>query len=1147
MKPAFYPKPDILYQKLKTARVALIEASAGTGKTYTMEHLVVDLILKGHKVESLLVVTFTEKATRELKRRVRDKLIEIRDLKPGMGKDLDPDCCWLVDEAAKKRIHRALLDFDNAAISTIHGFCNRVLGEYAFEQGRPGNMQQVRIENVLLDWFVLFLRRHILAADHPASPLVAGYLATHPNALTWSRGSLLSTMKRVVGKQARVFPDLATLKKTLAAFRRVLPMIDLEAVERFNINARTKKTLLAAVAELKACAVRDDGSLSFIGEAAALKAEWTATTNDYLFGVKPLKFNGKAKAGQINADSDLPAWWYELLGVMEQLRPFCHLSGTITALLLPEFQGFVAAEKRRRGWFDFDDMILGVSHWVREDETFVAGLRERYSCALVDEFQDTDGEQWRIFSRVFLESPDHTLYLVGDPKQAIYRFRGADLGTYRRAKEEVSRSGGLIVSLDSNFRSSQPMVAAYNAVFELGFQFEGSYQPIQAQRADLAFADPGEPTLEWIRLDDDEEKVPSGTLTERYAQALAARFRTLLGETEGLKKLAGSGKAHGIPVQAKHCAVLVRARGDMEIVAEAFRKQGVPFAFYNQGGLFASREAAQLYHLLKAVDREMDEGALRRAAVGDFFALSLTELGESHEVPVAIVEFLAELRRIWRENRGYHRFFDLLFEGTKILERHLLDDNERAVTNYRHLADLLVAEGRFRDLGGLIEWLRRRLEGHEVDDEDLLRLETEKQAVQLMTIHASKGLEFDVVAVVPKFSSRTAPSAYFEITDASGVKHLDFAKLSVEEAEAEDEAENYRLLYVALTRASLKMILPLTAAQKAGRFNPVVDAYYLGHESLGSPWVRTYPWRVVAEGTFVPVEDSVQQILSFDVAGSLPPDRFDYAGFLRTRNRTRLTNYTRIAHHEEDRASLSLDRVRRAEDEVALVEDFDPITAEAEGVMPKGRDTGICLHELLEHVDGFFPDGTPDDFRAWTVIPATAERALSILSKYGLESYLDQALEMVWQACARPIMAGIRLADLDSGQRLHEVDFFFPVSHGLENQTADVFLNGSIDLVLNVDGRVYFADWKSDSLKDWEPKALARRVEEHYQIQVEIYAVAVMKWLGIADEETYRRRMGGVYYVFLRGLDSGNGVYHFLPSWSDVLTYAERLKEYTKP
>ncbi len=1132
-------KPAILGDTL-TLRDHLIEASAGTGKTYTIENLVLDLIFRGLKLGELLLVTFTEKATNELKSRIRAKLIEMINMPDGAGTDVDPDHSWVLTAHNRQRLRDALFEFENASIYTIHGFCNSVLREFAFENRRLFRMEQQPQARVFDLVFPKFLKTYVLTDRCSYRGLFTAYLKDNPKALEDQGfgGGLLQTLKSLVHKDGLLLPDLNGAEQAWQQFRRYVdPQAALAQLDEINLRANFRKKFDSYLNDLNAL-VQDENRplwqvLHDLHEMREANKKLKSSL-DSLFDATTWTFN-KAKAGKINDSSGLSRAWQELQHYGQALLPyFCAVKVQLLRLMLPDLRAAIQDEKQQRGWFDFDDMIGFVAERIgaepAEGGPLIEALRKKYRVAIIDEFQDTDERQWTLFSRLFLDSRDHRLFLIGDPKQAIYRFRGADINTYIDARNTIQSRGGGLASLAHNYRSTADIISAVNHIFTHESLFAGAIQydrPVACGRPDRVVQLGQGPAVRCLHLqrdpEGDDQKLSSYELKQGFAHWIAAEIRALLTTEADLK--------------ARDLAILTRTRREGEHIGDVLADYGIPFAFYKQGGLFQTREARHFFEMLAAVEHPDDESAVKKALLSDFYQIAPAALSEAPDVPDGVHVQLTEWRKQIYLDRDYRRLFQDLFQTTGILERLLQeDDNERAVTNYEHLADLLTRDGAALDLQQLISRLGRLIDKKESADDDLLRLETEKEAVQIMTIHSSKGLEFEVVFLFAGFSA-PRPEEVHAFHDAERGRVLDLNKSHAAEHGKELREEAERLYYVALTRAKSKMFLPYWRDNDKAEYQILAPALTDLMEH-GPHTYLDFVTRFYTAPTTAPHGDAHADATPPDIAAQTP----DYARVLAEHNRLRLTSYTKLAHHKNTPLSgLVSDQLSKL---LRDDEDSESDVAIEGGGLPKGKQTGNCLHEILEDMDPLQQAyAEAPAFEVWREHEAVRQTLTQYLRRYDLIEHEAAAALLIYQTLTQDLGADTRVIDFPPEDRLHEVDFYFPIK---PSDGYRVMLNGSIDLVMRHEGRYYFADWKSDTLLRYDRAALNEHVWQNYAMQIRIYLMAMRRWLGITKREHYERVFGGFFYLFVRGMsEPEQGIYFYRPSWDELREYEQQLIQHS--
>jgi exodeoxyribonuclease V beta subunit len=799
-------RPAVL-RRVPLDRHAVIEASAGTGKTFTLEHLVVELLLAGEvPIDRILVVTFTEKATNELRLRVRAKLEELHRGKAPLATDeqVRAGDFWDVDDAARDRVGRALHAFDGATIATIHAFCQRVLRENAFASGRLFEEEQVDGRDAF-SRAVRDVLRGVASTDPARVPWLSAALRTG-----WWTGRIEELLWKAQQARGELRPalDAAALDAAIADFpvedarRRDGP----DVMKAWGVHGRTAGLV---------------GSHLYNLAIAVEEARAAGSPTDFVLDADELKFPYLVEKLTPFLPRPGPTG-----RVCEAALTLASVTPSFTAALAHTILGPVREQlekgKREAGRYDFDDMLSLVDDALRSERgpALVTALRGRWPCALIDEFQDTDETQWSIFRRAFFEErpgPSSRVYLVGDPKQSIYRFRGADMETYVQARDEVRRSGSEPVVLDTSFRATPGLVDATNELFDAGaprpfFTGANAYAPVACGRPDSRLVDgEGRAVTPVLAL-----RIPNRTDLPQLAARIAQEIRRM---TDPLCPWKLDGKALAL----QDVYVLSRTGSEGRVVGTALRAAGVPHAFFKEEGLFQTDEAREIRTLLSAIDDPDDRGRRLAAWLTPFFGLPLGVVERARDLP-STHPYVARLHA-WSAlaaARDFERLFERIVSESGVLRREiLLADSERDLTNTLHVFELLLEHARatratLRDLvhvlSGLIDKTRMPLgiEGN------VQRLESERRAVQIMTVHKAKGLEAAVVFVVggatrnPEGSVRTVHEGGHRLAWVGAMPPE--IKRRVEQEESE---EDQRLMYVALTRAKGRVVLPLVAKDGA--------------------------------------------------------------------------------------------------------------------------------------------------------------------------------------------------------------------------------------------------------------------------------------------------------------------------------------------
>ncbi|WWE59204.1 exodeoxyribonuclease V subunit beta [Parasalinivibrio latis] len=1135
----------------------LIEASAGTGKTFTLAALYLRLLL-GHGnddhaferplgVSEILVVTFTEAATQELRDRIRARIHQAR-LAFLQGESTDPVISALlasVDDhkSAANLLLQAEQQMDEAAVYTIHGFCQRMLTQNAFESGSLFNQQFVTDEQPLrLQAVADFWRRHFY-------PL--------PKALASVIRSIWASPEKLLEE---VSPYLSG------------PAVKIEAPEIEGSLENLHKQQVARIAALKSAWCEAAPDLEALITASGVDkrsyskknlpnwlksvGNWAISeTTDYGFPEALEKFSQpvldeKTKKGETPVHpvfSDIAAFLASPPGIRE----------AVTAWAIRETRILLAQEKRRQGWLSFDDLLSRLAGALRQPQGPVLAerLRTAFPVAMIDEFQDTDPLQYQIFSDVYLGQPSCGLFMIGDPKQAIYAFRGADIFTYIHARRQVRDH----YNLGTNWRSGKAVVEAVNAVFEVSANPFIYQQDIPFIPVDPA---PGSESRGWqisgneqpaltVWYPEHGEPVTKGEYFSVMAAATAAQTQMLLeGGRDGtvlIDEKAGKQR----PVCPSDIAVLVRTGREATLVRDALAKQGIASVYLsNRDSVFASPVATDVLRILTATLIPDNESYLRAALATSLFAHSAEELDrlnyDESSWEKAVVAF-SRYRQIW-QSRGVLPMLRNLIGQRKIAERLLRSlDGERQLTDLLHVGELLQQASQELDSDhALVRWLSERIaEPNGNAEEQQVRLESERELVQIVTIHKSKGLEYPFVMLPFICSFRSSSQPFYHDEQNIPVLELGGADEAKEKAEQERLAEDLRLLYVALTRAvygCFAGIAPLKVGRGASAqtsAHQCAVGYLLQNGEAGDASLLQAGLAKLTSSTTavcvppVPVEQRWQP--AEEAVVELNAAVFDN----QIDRRWLLTSYSgllRQGHsHDPALATPAFDV------DGADIVDNDEVEEEAVRDIfhfPRGARPGTFLHTLFERID-------------FGLDMAGEEASDMILQQLALENYEPEWLpvlsKMMTDVLHTPLDGkALKLADIPAARRLTELEFVMEIDSlnatrlnpvlakydplsaqagTLDFNTVSGMLKGFIDLVFEYQGRYFVLDWKSNYLgpqpQDYHPDAMAGAMLEHrYDFQYHIYSLALHLYLKsrIPDYD-YDTHFGGVYYLFLRGID----------------------------
>lgn len=1209
----------------------LIEASAGTGKTWNICGLYVRLLVERElTVSQILVVTFTKAATAELRDRIRQRIVEtLEALETGGGKSNDAFVNDLIAHLRKQgrsegqilaRLKLARESFDEAAIFTIHGFCQRALGDAPFSAGQPFQLEAVEDDSEGLAQVVQdFWRRHIayparapivagefpeagtetasLPPTEPMSPVLADYLVQRKDSpvkyaelLRSVLGQPLAEPKWPADLDELAEPDSTEIRSAFQAA---------QAVWQNDSGVSVANELHRALDEerLKKTSYSPERIDQGFQEWAAWFASMNPTGGHHRIKDNKLSLycQDRLAEGQGTKKNMSPPQ-HDFFDAAENLLTACEAQDKaleyarlrLLRRLVAEVPQALRQRRRQQRVVSFDDMLTNLHRALvtNQGDELARALRERFPAALIDEFQDTDPLQFGIFKKIYVPEGEAglPLFLVGDPKQAIYRFRNADLHTYLLAQQQANAK----YSLPRNQRSVPGLIGAGNVLFganeraflQPGIQYrpvgvgqkQDSLEPLTdgsaEKRADLQI---------WtLRTGDD------GVPTREEAKQLAADAS--VGEIVRLLNagMAGEIRIGDRKLTAGDIAVLVRSHREGKLMRRTLEAQGVACVELSLASVWTTLEAEELERILLAIAEKRD-GLLRAALSTDLMggtAETLDAMGEDEAHFFARVERFAGYRDLW-EKKGFPVMFRQMLRDEGVESRLLgQSSGERRLTNLLHLGELLATAAQTHEgIDALLRWLhgcRTETTGGEGAQ---LRLESDSERVKIVTIHKSKGLEYPIVFCPFLWDGYRNTKAkepdlrqYYDPDTQVSLADFDPASYGSERVKAlirfEDAAESVRLMYVALTRAVYRSYLIAGVYSNIGKNGPTfgessrsllnwlasgqgvapedwIDSKKKGQqtpESILEAWQRL----TQETGAEVPPSLSVDPLpvlAEFPVL--TPPERAEvFTARKMTRtvweawNRGSFSGMIRNRPVGEEGADHDQD-VAGSKKRSPKPDDLDSSDILA---FPQGTFAGNCLHSLFEHAD--FADSTQ-----WS---AAINRALTDYPQPGADKVREQMDSVLTKVLntSLPDVGGrsYRLAQVPRSDQLRELSFTLSAER-LEAGALNAFirqsgldvpkltfrdirgyLNGAIDLIFRHAGRYYLLDWKSNHLgylaKDYTLPRLRDEMRDHaYSLQSLVYTLALHRFLrSRLPDYDYERDFGGSYYLFIRGVR---------PDWRD--------------
>ena len=1163
--------------------LSLIEASAGTGKTWNICGLYLRLLLERKlEVQRILVVTFTNAATAELRDRIRSRIVEVLECLQGRASPTDPFANSLIEAVARNErrtrdemqalLEAALSCFDEAAIYTIHGFCQRALADTPLAAGLPYGLElmeddaEVRQEAVADFW-----RREV--SGKQGDPDLAAWLAVRfDSPVAWA-----ALLKRLQAKplSQQVWPE--DLDEPVRPLRGPLDAAFAAAAAVWEQHRDS------AIATLKKSAL--DGTLNrgsyrpdSIDEGARIWDAWFATGDP----LSPIVRDDRIKKARLfsaafrtNSGRTAPRHAFfdavrELVNcrvaMEEQLE---RLRLRLLRKMAEETVVQLREKKRARRVIGFDDILYnawdalcnGARPWL------AAELRKRYPAALIDEFQDTDPLQCAIFMKVYdVQDAPGLLFLVGDPKQAIYSFRNADLHTYLGAKKRARKASTLL----SNQRSVEGLIHATNALFSAnpgGFVLDGiGHSAVRlSDRKRAPFADRSESVAAPLRIwrlpaKDNGEYLSRNEAHELAVKATAAEISRLLREGA-----AGRIELEGRNLRGGDIAVLVRTHRQGRWIKEALAALRVGAVELSPESIFATRDAEDLARVLGAILEPAHRPRMLAALATEFIGMSASDVESLSHDDAALAEWtgrLDELRVTWL-GRGFGvMFWRWINEGG--VSRRLLAraDGERRMTNLLQLGELLhQVAAEQPGPGALLRWLATQRAEAASGEESQVRLESDRNLVQIVTIHKAKGLEYPIVFCPFAWDGflqvRSEPYAIEYHQDGSAV--MDFRPGASDDdtikqlRRKELAAERVRLAYVALTRAIHRCYLIAGCYLYGSR--PKQSTHSVLNWLASNTQLAYADWQA-AERPAVEVDESWKRIAAEGAPHILLADTPQARGTALVATgpgRESLSALPAPAHIDPGWRIGSFSALATGAVHEAAAADHDartigPVAAAVPDDLPvddilrfpRGPSAGDCLHAMFERAD--FTDPSTWDGAIQRALALHPQRSREGAGSAAQRRMLQGLLEHVM---ATPLQGGVVLGKVPQERRLNELGFHLPAqdlsparlnawlrSNGyamprLTFEALRGYLNGYIDLTFEFEGRYYVLDWKSNHLgysrDDYAAERVAGAMQEHgYYLQAALYSAAVHRYLAqrLAGYE-YERHFGGVFYLFVRGVRPG--------------------------
>lgn len=1130
--------------------ISLIEASAGTGKTWTITHLYVRCLLETeYEVNQILVVTFTNAATQELKGRIRNLIYQIWCyLKQTHSEPSQFDLVfgeYQHNPSALFKLHKALVNFDEAAIYSIHGFCQRLLNSFPVETHSLLQQQIIPDEREIeLSAIRDYWRQHI---TNEALEKLRWIL------VNWKQpDQLLNDVRPLLGFEK-------TLQQMIQESEKDSLMRDMEECweklsESWNYQSQDLRDVIVNSSALNRNRIRKATAENLFHELEGffnnsipflLPEKWTLITASKL---------GECRNKKQDERLDNP--FFDLADQFAQHHAEWIKKQKTAILIDAAYQVRLSVNETKTiaQNISFNDLITQVSAVLKpENSSFIKKLNDIYPIAMVDEFQDTDNKQYSIFKALYKNQCDTTLILIGDPKQAIYSFRGADVFTYQQAKQATENH----FTLHTNYRSTAACIDLVNQLFKQNsnsFMFKQliDFHPAKADlenhKALTERNKPALPMVSWIHPFT-EKPIAKGLARDYFASVCANEVQRILGQ----KAL----KLDGVTVQARDLAILVKTGRQASLMKNKLAERGISSALISRDSVFQSDQSREISLLLEVLIEPTNISRLNGLLSTDLFgwnAAQIYQLQKDGQKLVKLLEQIKSYQQHWQEKGILSLFFKLLGDQKSLPKNIHHMEGERRMTNWLHIMELLQQQtSQHASLGQALHWLlqqREQLKENAYNEAFQLRLESDSDLVRIVTIHKSKGLEYPIVFLPFMWDikdQRKAPVTY-SYHDDDGNKHIMINDESEQlRWQQEKLGEEIRLFYVAMTRAKYRCYLAwgnISGAggsaiahclyrdqTKPGRFG--LDLDLSDAEELRRPFeTLNLSQQLVVIVEAEQIESSVSKQTKIHIKQA-PVKKISRV----IKQQWRISSYSQIA------ATGFVDKVDRPDYDVAVNQPLAPVPTEVSNQLNrftfhKGAKAGNFLHELLE------------------LQPFDQEIDESLIKQacqlYGYDEQWIPCLSEWLEEILQCNIGKLQLSQIKPKQKICEMEFYMTcknlqpdVLNTLLHQYhysrpeqllsfADIkgFVKGFIDLVFEYQGQYFIADYKSNYLGShvevYDSDSLEQAMVEHrYHLQYLIYTLALHRFLQqrIVDYD-YDKHIGGVYYLFLRGMSKTDTAHH---------------------
>jgi exodeoxyribonuclease V beta subunit len=836
----------------------------------------------------------------------------------------------------------------------------------------------------------------------------------------------------------------------------------------------------------------------------------------------------------------------EIIQVLENLRAldYSHFKTMLAVKTIHQLKHYGLKYKTENSLISYDDMILHVYSALQDESSIIANLlRKRYRYALVDEFQDTDMLQWAIFKAIFLESEYNRLFIIGDPKQAIYGFRGADINAYLLARDEmISTFNARYYSLSENWRSSPALISAFNKIFsDTNWFSDGTIQYLPSSY----------PEKKNLELHSD----PNSLIIVNCGSASGTDARLHFNDyiAQEINMLISSNYA----CELNEIAILVTKWKEADAIEKTLKNASIKYSFYKKEGLYQTKESLELYYLLSAIANPHDTTQRKIAFATRFYHIDKQSLSLVDNMPSDHPAYtLFEKWVLLSDEKKWSFLFQSFMEDTGILYHRESEDYDRQILNYKSILQALEIEARQNNycIHEVTSFLRKLILNttNDNDTSNIQKLDIDKPGVQILTMHASKGLEFKIVFIGGGFTKRDQSVFWTYHVNNQRIFDLIKEESNSDLHDLERSHEEERLFYVALTRARDRVYIPLfdpikNSISKAGLIGNKIPKALLAIRN--DPGTTLVDYDHIQSYSAVYQNNLNNQARDITLPDPLFPEidmEFHYRSVtVDSFSGLKLKLHgspSRDTHHIEYGPGVPS---TADEDSTPIIDLTDDRLIKVSEGIPHGIESGLMLHEILEKIDFKKvylienPIDILDENSGFHSIIDTAIKNNLKNTYSDIDLLKSETIKIIWNTLHTPLdTSGLILGNIDN--KIHEVEFYYPAQHEVVPGNLDFissagYIHGFIDMIFEHNNKFYLADWKSNYIEEGYSYPMIEKniLDMHYDLQITIYTEALIRWLKrFKSDYTYNRHFGGVYYLYMRGINPnniGDGIFFYRP------------------